>query len=1220
MFKVVGNSRRIIFPIAFNSHRQYRHHQARIQVITATMGDISQDEKRIITQEEEDQIWSWNASLPPKPHLPITQVFSAQVNRSPDAPAVDAPDGTLTYTQLDDYSTRLARHLRITLDDITADKIVPICFDKSIWLVVCMMAVSKAGMAYTTLDPGNPTERLHACLATISPRVMLVEGKFKDRFPGEGEMKLVATVSEICSSSSDVGTNDKSDLPIGQPDDLAYVCFTSGSTGLPKVVQHTQSSAVSNVVHGHGYAANSRVLNFASQAFAASVVTTLKTLCNGGLLVLPPERERMGGIANFITRKEITRTFLTPTLLNLLNPDEVSCLQFLTVGGEPVTQRLIDIWAPRLSLVEAIGMTEGVGIANAIDISGKKCRARQFMTGCAWIVDQDDANILAPIGETGELLFEGPALCQGYRNDPEANAKAFIVGPPTWAQKRGEERPRTLFRTGDLAKYVEDGVVQIVGRKDTRVKLHGQRFELGEVEKSMLDCLPPGVTVAAEVVEPKNGTGPMLVAFVHGLSTDFSHKVKQLRERLATILPDHMVPRGFVELKERPLNPSGKLDRKLLRKQAADMQLIELVKHTGSVDKASPVTLQEKAMQGLWSTVLGLPTEYIGLQDDFFHLGGDSLHCIKLIAEARTQHICVSIEDILEHRTLQTMSKAASFGVLDQSTKRESEELTYTISDIAPSISQEDVENIALATDWQAWCIGQGLLKSHGWHDYMIFKFPTALDVEKLRYACRQLIERHALLRTVFVAQSRKTFQVILKPKAYPFHFAIIKASDGQNMDEIVKNTIENDIKRHTQLGDPLVAFTLVQNPAENTNQLVLRISHAQYDALSLDKLWRSLEALYLDKTLDVIPFTRFCAEASLATSKDSESFWKAALANSTMSEIRPQACPSIDYPINSAVKAIIPLVDLKTSGHTSATAVLASWSIVLSKLANKDSVVFGYITSGRHLPMPGVSDILGPCMNILPLRTDIVSTASTSSLLSSVQADYLKSLQHGHLGHYRIIENCTNWPRWTRFSTVVNHLSFELVKPPFSRIADCEFSVYEPEHDKAELWLQTFARDDKLEVELRYSTKAFSEDWVKTVLDSFIKVYQQLPDALERPLSEALPQLNMVAPGEGSTSREELVKDCSIPATEYPKALEELVLSAWESVLGSDFRLHPGFTDKTPFYEIWGNSVATAAFASEYSKNGIHMSNEEILGCPSIADTIAHLSARMDRDTGKTS
>ncbi|CAG5177738.1 uncharacterized protein ALTATR162_LOCUS8356 [Alternaria atra] len=1183
------------------------------------MGDIHQDEKRKITQEEEDQIWSWNATLPPTPHLTIIQVFSAQVNRSPNAPAVDAPDGSLTYAQLNDYSTRLARHLRTVLTDITADEIVPICFDKSIWLVVCMMAVSKAGMAYTTLDPGNPTERLHACLATISPRVMLVEDKFKEKFSGDGGMKLVANVLDICSSGSDVGTNDEVDLPVGLPHDLAYVCFTSGSTGLPKVVKHTQSSAVSNVVHGHGYAATSRVLNFASQAFAASVVTTLKTLCNGGLLVLPPERERMGGIASFITRKQITRTFLTPTLLNLLKPEEVACLQFLTVGGEPVTQRLIDIWAPRLSLVEAIGMTEGVGIANAIDVSGKKCRARQFMTGCAWIVDQDDTDTLAPIGETGELLFEGPALCQGYRNDPEANAKAFIVGLPTWAKKRGGERPRTLFRTGDLAKYVEDGVVQIVGRKDTRVKLHGQRFELGEVEKSMLDCLPSGMTVAAEVVEPTNGTGPMLVAFIHGLSADFSSGVKRLRERLTITLPDHMVPRGFVELKERPLNPSGKLDRKLLRKQAADMPLIELVKHTGSLDKAAPVTSQEKTMQGLWAIVLGLPMEYIGLQDDFFHLGGDSLHCIKLIAEARREQIGLSIEDILEHRTLQAMSRSASFGVDVLSTKSESEELTYRISDIAPSIAQEDVEDIALATDWQAWCIGQGLLKSHGWHDYMIFKFSKALDVEKLRYACRQLIDRHALLRTVFVAKARKTFQVILNSKAYPFHFTVIQASDGQNVDELVKNTTQQDLKRHTQLGDCLVTFTLVEDPTENTHQLVLRISHAQYDALSLNKLWRSLEALYLDKSLQVVPFTKFCAEASLA-SKDSESFWKEALANSAMSEVCPHTRPSADCPINSAVKTSVPLVELKTSGYTSATTVLASWSVVLSKLTRQDSTVFGYITSGRHLPMPGVSDVLGPCMNILPLRVDVTSTAHTSSLLSSIQTNYLKSLQHGHLGHYRIIENCTNWPRWTRFSTVVNHLSFELVKPPFFELGECAFSVHEPEHDKADLWLQTFARDDKLEVELRYSTQAFSEDWVKTVLDYFVKVYQQLPNVLERQLSETLPQLGVAAPLNHMINHDQLTKKVTMPETKHPKALEELVLSAWESVLGLDFRSHPGFTYQTPFYEIWGNSIAAAAFASEYSERGFAMSSEDVLGCPSVAETIVILLLRTKDDTKKVS
>jgi len=1175
------------------------------------MADIPTDDMKKITQEEEDQIWSWNARLPPTPQLTITQVFAKQVKDSFDDPAVDAPDGTLTYAQLDTYSTHLALHLRSMLSDITSDEIVPICFDKSIWLIVCMMAVSKAGMGYTTLDASNPTERLHACLATVSPRVMLVEEKYGERFAGT-ELKLVANVPEICSvSGQDEGKVDEAKLPVTAPTDLAYVCFTSGSTGLPKVVQHTQSAAVSNVVHGHGYAANSRVLNFASPAFAASTVTILKTLCNGGLLVLPPERERMGGIASFISRKEITRTVLTPTLLNLINPDDVKCLKFLTVGGEPVTQQLIDIWAPRLSLVEAIGMTEGVGIANMVDTSGKKSRARQFMTGCAWIVDEDDADTLAPIGVTGELLFEGPGLFQGYRNNPEANAKALIEELPAWARKRGEKRPTRLFRTGDLAKYVEDGVVQIVGRKDTRVKLYGQRFELGEVETAILNCLPSGVIVAVEIVEPANGNGPMLVAFINGLLGDFSHEAKQLREKLATTLPDYMVPRGLVELMDRPLNPSGKLDRKLLRQRAAEMPLIELVKHTGSLYKAAPVTPEEKTLQRLWATVLGVPVEYIGLQDDFFYVGGDSLQCIKLIAEARKEHVGLSIEDILQHRTLQAMSAAASFGVQDHSTKLESEDPTYSIGTIASNFLQKDVEDIALATDWQAWCIAQGLLKSHGWHDYMIFKFKKPLDTDKLRNACQQLIDRHAILRTVFAVKEGQTFQIILKPEAYPFHFVVKESGDVQNLDEHVKATIQQDMKRHTQLGDHLVAFTLVKDATDSTHQLVLRISHAQYDALSLDKLWRSLEALYYDRPLEVIPFTKFCAEASLA-SKSSELFWKEALANSSMSQVRNHTRPSVGYPINSVVKASIPLVDLKASGFTSATAVFAAWSVVLSKLTGQDSVVFGYIISGRHLPMSNISEVLGPCMNVLPLRTDVLPTGQTSSLLSSVQSNYLKSLQHGNLGHYRIIEKCTSWPRWTRFSSIVNHLSFAFVDPPFSEHGECEFSVHEPEHDKADLWLQTTARADALEVELRYSTDAFSADWVKTILEYFTTVYQKLPDVLERQISETLPQLNVTAPRDDAVDRPQQIKVDSPSLPEYPKALEEMVLSTWASVLGADFKSHPGFSYQTPFFEIWGNAIAAAALAAEYSKKGVFVSSEEVLDSPSVGETIAYLSTRV--------
>jgi aryl carrier-like protein len=605
------------------------------------------------------------------------------------------------------------------------------------------------------------------------------------------------------------------------------------------------------------------------------------------------------------------------------------------------------------------------------------------------------------------------------------------------------------------------------------------------------------------------------------------------------------------------------------------------------------------------------------LQDDFFHLGGDSLHCIKLIAQARKEQVILSIEDIGVNRTLQAMSTCASFGVCAQPSTRGDEYAAYTIETVAPEVLRDNVEAVALATDFQAWCIGQGLLKSHGWHDYLILKFPKAPDVGRLQRACQQLINQHALLRTVFVVKARQTFQVVLKAEAFPFRFTVEQSSDSQNMDGLVKNIIQQDMKRHRQLGDTLVAFTLVQDATASTAQLVLRISHAQYDALSMNNLWRSLEALYFDRPLEVVPFTDFCAEAALG-SKNSEIFWKEALANSSMSEVRSHTRPSVNCPINGAVKISIPLVDLKASGYTSATAVLTSWSIVLSKLTGQDSVVFGYLTSGRHMMMPNVSDVIGACINVIPLRTDIVPTAKASSLLDSTQSNYLKSLQHGHIGHQNIIEKCTNWPRWTRFSTVVNHLSFGSIEQPFPELGGCAGDVYEPEHDKADLWLQTHAPDNKLEVELRYSKQAFSEDQVKAVLNCFVQTYEQLPHLLEQKLSEILARLDVAAFQHSLTSPKQARRQVPMPGTEDTKILEELVCSAWESVLGSDFRSSPGFTYQTPFYEIWGNSIAAAALAFEYSKRGFAMSSEELLDFPSVEETIALLSTRTKGDVEK--
>ncbi|EOD43924.1 putative amp-dependent synthetase ligase protein [Neofusicoccum parvum UCRNP2] len=832
-----------------------------------------------ITRDDEERIWQWNANLPVAPENCIHDVFDEQLQSSRDTAAIDSWDGHFTYAELDELSTRLALHLRSR--GAGTDAVIPICFEKSRWVVVCMLAVVKSGAAFATLDPAMPTERLASFVRSVQPRVMLVGAGLKDRFDGLG-LDLVSNAPELCEA----GPPGDATLPQVRPDDLAYVLFTSGSTGTPKVVLHCHRAAAANMRHATGYGPGSRVLQFASQAFGASIWEIFKTLGNGGCLVIPPARDRLGGIANFITKKQITRTFFTPSLLNLLKPEEVTCLQILTVGGEPVTEQLIQTWAHRVRLLEAFGMTEGVAIETKIDREGKKSREGQTLVGATWIVDADDPDKLAPIGVAGELLIESPTLCKSYLDNPEADASAFLE-QPLWARKHGSGRAARLFRTGDLARYTEDGVVQIVGRKDTRVKLYGQRFELGEVEQVMAKSLPDGVSAAAELITPSGGS-PMLVAFIHGSTVDFVSVIKDIREKMAAALPDYMVPRGFVKLAERPMNASGKLDRK---------------------------------------------------------------------------------------------------------------------------------------------------------------KLPASQEV------------------------------------------------------------IDTDVKRKTRLGDALVKFMLIKDSSASAYRLVMRISHAQYDAVSVGEIWRALESAYWgDEIPQLSPFSHYVDKAAAATAASkADEFWKARMAGAPTSDIISHSRPPYSRIVDSAAAASVPVPDLRAQGLTTATAVLACWSIVLSQLCQQQEVVFGNIISGRHLNVQGVEQTIGPCMNTLPIRAKVDPQATFAELLQTIQDDYLQSLPFSHLGHRQLIQNSTSWPRWSRFSTIVNHISLDAATaaaPPFSSARAlaaglrCALDIHEPPHDKADLWLHSASAPggDAVSLELRYSGRAFPRAWVEAVLAHFCAVFERLP------------------------------------------------------------------------------------------------------------------------------
>lgn len=1221
----------------------------------------------IISREDEERIWQWNATLPSAPEKCIHHVFGEQARAHPEAPAIDSFDGQLTYGRLDALSTRLARVLRDQHGAGRPGSVVPLCFEKSMWTVVTMLAIAKAGAAFAVLEPMVPDERLWQTVAAVSADVMVVSEAQRARFAHLG-LTLVSNVEEICGEEGEWVSTDEAagEEEAVTPDDLAYgmsivfitrlicsdeiadescfslrsiVLFTSGSTGVPKVVLHGHREAVANSLHATGYEAGARVLQFAPQSFGASIWEIFKGLANGGCLVIPPSRDRLGGIASFIMKKHITRTFFTPSMLNLLKPEDIPCLEILTVGGEPVTEQLVQTWCRHVRLIEAFGMTEGVAMETEIDSHGNKTRGGQRLVGATWLVDPDNPDRLAPIGAVGELCIESPALCRGYQDNPAANAQAFLESPRWAADHPG--RAARLFRTGDLARYVDDGVVQILGRKDSRVKLYGQRFELGEVEQVLRRIVPEDATVAADVVEPAGaggGGGPLLVVFVHGTDADaFPELVRRIRAEACATLPDYMVPRGFVRLDEKPLNASGKLDRKALKERARAMTTAELVVHArdSAGEKTPPGSDMEVVLHDIWARVLNLPPSAIGLEDDFFMNGGTSLHCIKMLSAVRGKGLELEIEHIFEARTLGAMSKclkakeagAGSDGESDARATR------YSVADLGFDIAEDKVESVLDATDFQAWSVYSGLLETRGWHDYLKFEFSGPLDEQRMEKACRGLVATHPVLRTVFLVRTRKTYQVVYKPEAYPLEFTVCSDDSASSIREPATKAIEADMRREIQLGDALVSFRLIKAPLANKTLVIMRISHAQYDAISLDQIWRTLESLYhtgaatrpaseSGQEQAVVPFAKIVDAVSHSPQYQdkAEAFWRQYLDGSSMpATITPRSAPRHDRVLDGALKSTVPLAAavLAEHGVTSAAAVLTSWAVVLAQLTGSADVTFGNIISGRHIPLAGVASIVGPCWNVVPVRVDTAfADEALASALGSVQSEYLRSLSFGHLGHRRLVETCTGWPRWAPFSTIVNHLSFEEMEEPFSGEVfrkeglSCDFDIFEPANGgkDCDLWLlsQPDAAAGTITFELKYASSSFTEVWVKSVLDHFCLVFARLPSAFDT-AGGSFKRPSIAETGAKCTPHcseaegGKLLLKGTNPLGSSDTA-DTLVREAWKFVLGDDLKTREGsISDATPFYEVWGDLIAASALAKYYNERGLKVKTEVLIDHPTI-------------------
>jgi amino acid adenylation domain-containing protein len=705
----------------------------------------------LLQDAERQQLQRWQQG--PRlavPDLGVHQLIERQVERSPDALALVVEDQQLTYQELNERANQLAHEL--IAQGVKPETVVGLCLERSVALVVALLAVLKAGGAYLPLDPGQPAERLSFMLEDSGVERILSEERFLAQLPSDCSGTTIIALDQQTAAIKQRSSQNPQ-LPYhGQQ--LAYVLYTSGSTGQPKGVLNHQAGLCNRLwwmQHDYPLSEADGVLQKTPFGFDVSIWEFFWPLMVGARLILarPYGHLEPAYLIDLIQRKQITTLHFVPSMLQIFlrEPGVERCtgLRQVFCSGEALSSELARQFFNVLGHVELInlyGPTEA-----AIDVSQWRCQAEDHGPGVpiGRPVANTELYLLdpllqpVPIGVPGELHIGGVQVARGYQNRPQLTDERFIHNP--WG-------PGRLYKTGDLARYLSDGAIEFLGRRDMQIKVHGVRIEPGEIEAHLLDH--PAVEQAVVIVWDRSGATPALVAYWTArrwAGGRAQASPADLRGHLRGRLPEVMVPAAFVELDELPLSSNGKLDRSALPAPcfAADPQ--------GS---QAPATERQRQLHNLWAEVLGHAA--FGIDDHFFLVGGHSLAAARLVS-----------------RIEQSLGRAPSLAAVFE---------TPTIAgqaQLIAALAAEAAPPAEIATarplpgDWPQGC--RAFAASHAqsrlWFLQQLeprltayqlpglWRLSGALDLAALEHSLGGLIERHPTLRSSFRLQGSEVVQIV---------------------------------------------------------------------------------------------------------------------------------------------------------------------------------------------------------------------------------------------------------------------------------------------------------------------------------------------------------------------------------------------------------------------------------------------------------------------------
>jgi amino acid adenylation domain-containing protein len=618
------------------------HFQTLLESIVA-YPDCNVSELPLLTEAERQALLAWNeAPAPLSERACIHQLFEAQAERTPAAPALVCEGSHLTYHELNQRANQLAHHLRAL--GVQPEERIGICVGRSFELIIGILGILKAGGSYTPVDPALPIERQRFILADTRASVLVTQKQIAPALP-EHEAHIVYLDPD---SSTIAWMPDTNPPCVSEPDNLAYIIYTSGSTGQPKGVMIPHGNLVSIYAAWEEIyqlsTAVRRHLQMANVTFDVFAGDLVRALCSGGTLVLCPRELLLAPdqLYNLIRCEQIDSAEFVPAVLRPLlqylseSNQLLDGMRLLVCGSDSWSMeefgQVRQVCSPTTRVINSFGVTEATidstwYDSTALTRSGDQWVpiGRPFSNTRAYILDQQCQ--LTPIGVPGELCLGGASLARGYLNRADLTAERFIPDPFSHAESSGPGA--RLYKTGDLVRWLPDGTIEFLGRVDHQVKIRGYRIEVGEVEAALRQspAVSDAVVIAREDTPPEGGhPDKRLVAYIiprHG----YEPTTNELRNFLLAKIPDYMIPTAFMTLERLPLTASGKVNLRAL--PVPDRIRPELWDNF-----ALPRTPTEHQVAALWMGVLKL--EQVGIYDNFFELGGHSLLATQLIARLRT--------------------------------------------------------------------------------------------------------------------------------------------------------------------------------------------------------------------------------------------------------------------------------------------------------------------------------------------------------------------------------------------------------------------------------------------------------------------------------------------------------------------------------------------------------------------------------------------------------